>query len=70
MGLQRGIQLNLEKLGIPERSYNQTKKFWEALHNAVLKDLGYECDAFMFVNGRQGDGAIWERLDRFCSNEA
>lgn len=59
---------NFEKWGGQARPEKLMNDFCEVLTACDLRDLGYEGTQFTWCNNRQGEGRIFERLDRFLVN--
>ncbi|XP_041001573.1 uncharacterized protein LOC121247264 [Juglans microcarpa x Juglans regia] len=57
-----------EKRGGRPRSITQIGVFREVLTDCNLRDLGFRGPRFTWWNGREGDGHISKRLDRYLGN--
>lgn len=57
-----------EKLGGNKRPASQMEAFWNMINDCNLQSLHSEGDLFTWVNRRQSEGLIFERLDRFMSS--
>lgn len=57
-----------KKLGCKARSEKKINDFQEVLAACELRDLGNESSHFIWCNNHEGEGRIFERLDRFLAN--
>lgn len=62
------ILTNSEKYGGNLRSENQLREFREVLAVCELRDLGFVGPHYTWSNRREGNGLIYEWLDRFLAN--
>ena len=58
---------SLEKLRDLLRPYGQMERFWEALDECGLLDLGFVSNKFTWSKNYPNGGIVWKRLDKAVS---